>query len=477
AAGGILTAAQAESKTGYVDGDNPDATVDFISVVNRGYTLAASPQNGWIFTDEFTYPDANGWYKSGDYAITNEGDADVVMFIDAASVFSATISGRMYKPSEEEGGLIGWSVTGRTDTTAEPSITPLQAVVPVGTGATFTYLINGEVASDAYWTIFSGGMGQGGMEDGWDGPRYTFSADAAGNYAVEAARDSKGALSASADVKVVEIASIAVEGATQKNVKGEKNWAAVKGKGDVIIMVSLNPSDAGNVGEEKLKELISWTGGEEVKGNPLQRKISKDESQKVTVKAVCGTSEKEVDIWIIWSTIIIQRSGTKPADAATLQFFGKLTNQCGFIKMRDETGMFVGVGNVCAIVSLSPSGVGDVIKEGWDIKREKMVRRKIDGKIDPDKWDSKWSSDDATNNDEILVPKNDKLYSIDSPTIGFEAIGKNYKEHIERTNFNEWLEWHDDICSERVPWSFTGTWRNTPYLVGNVWARHLELDF
>lgn len=440
AAGGILTAAQAESKTGYVDGDNPDATVDFISVVNRGYTLAASPQNGWIFTDEFTYPDANGWYKSGDYAITNEGDADVVMFIDAASVFSATISGRMYKPSEEEGGLIGWSVTGRTDTTAEPSITPLQAVVPVGTGATFTYLINGEVASDAYWTIFSGGMGQGGMEDGWDGPRYTFSADAAGNYAVEAARDSKGALSASADVKVVEIASIAVEGATQKNVKGEKNWAAVKGKGDVIITVSLNPSDAGNVGEEKLKELISWTGGEEVKGNPLQRKISKDESQKVTVKAVCGTSEKEVDIWIIWSNITILTSGTQPKDAVQLPpAFGGTT-----------LGPFVSATLVGASMTLdgtvSPVGVHKVlVTSGLKIERRILYIDWLDGKKDSD------NKDDSDSITSIYFPKNtDKIYDTDAPSSKISSFITSTESH---NNFAHWVTWNGERCSSNALWS------------------------
>lgn len=86
--------AVAESRTGYVDGDNPNANAYFYTVYDNSYTLAASPQNGWIFYDYFIYTTSNGWYHSGGYSISCERISGVTtVFVDAASAFSATMEG------------------------------------------------------------------------------------------------------------------------------------------------------------------------------------------------------------------------------------------------------------------------------------------------------------------------------------------------------------------------------------------------
>lgn len=99
-----------------------------------------------------------------------------------------------------------------------------------------------------------------------------------------------------------------------------------------------------------------------------------------------------------------------------------------------------------------------LVESGWDIKRHRISRDYNDGVKSPLYWDKAWIDDDAQNSDEILIPKNDKIYVIDSPSIG--RYGDNSAE--TNNNFQEWVQWNDEECSGKADWHYKGTWSAGP---------------
>lgn len=100
-------------------------------------------------------------------------------------------------------------------------------------------------------------------------------------------------------------------GATQTNVTGAQNWAAVKTSGaTVVIQATVKPDTA------QVANMITWTGGTAVPGNQKQVTVDGGTSAKTAVTAQIGTDPaQEVDIWILWATIVNQVAGTTPANA------------------------------------------------------------------------------------------------------------------------------------------------------------------
>ncbi len=132
---------------------------------------------------------------------------------------------------------------------------------------------------------------------------------------------------------------------------------------------------------------------------------------------------KSLDLWIIWADVVIQTSGRKPAAAARLEF--SMSNpDCGAVT--EKTDHWRGRGNMCGIVTLFPAGVGNVVKSGWDIKRERISRDYVDGVKSSRYWEQTWTNDDFSDWDEILIPANDKIYVIDSPNVGPAPISKEF---------------------------------------------------
>jgi hypothetical protein len=212
---------------------------------------------------------------------------------------------------------------------------------------------------------------------------------------------------------------------------------AVKTSGDVIIEAELDPVVPAN----KANSVLTWTGGNAVTGNSLRRKVSKGTSAKTTVKAVCGTSEKEVDIWIIWANITIQTSGNQPSDAVPLP-----TTYGGGILGTFNTTWLGGAMTLEA--QITPSGVKDVVKSGWKIKR--TVTRmfwlngvlSLQGTGNDDSYDS-WVVSSPT--------AKDCIYDTDAPSVNKSAIniGSNGEYH---GNFTQWIEWNSTTCSDNKTW-------------------------
>src|SRR5439155_11349690 len=88
----------------------------------------------------------------------------------------------------------------------------------------------------------------------------------------------------------VEVVSLTVaSGATQTNVTGANNWAAVKASGKkALIKATLKPDT------DVAAKAVKWTGGAAVTDQPRQRTVDLGTSAKTNVKAAADTSSKDL---------------------------------------------------------------------------------------------------------------------------------------------------------------------------------------
>lgn len=258
---------------------------------------------------------------------------------------------------------------------------------------------------------------------------------------------------ASKAITIPKVESISVvDGATQTNVTGIKNWAAVKGSGDVIVEVTLSPNtDAAAVG-------VTWTGGDPVAGKPRQRKVSKASSAKTTVKATCGTSSADLDVWIIYGTVTIETAGTTPTNAVQFGASYDGTENLGAQSYNRGTAA---VGKVIPIAQLTPAGVHEVLKSGWGFKRQRWSHDFIDEAPDPVFFDTAWTGDTSAPGFQNLTPDaDDKIYDRDAPNVARAGAKKCYETY---NNFRQWIEWNSDVASKQFSdgskWHWNGKWQ------------------
>ncbi len=234
-----------------------------------------------------------------------------------------------------------------------------------------------------------------------------------------------------------------IEGATQNNVIGPENWAAVKGTGDVIVEVTLTPNT------DNAANAITWVGGTDVPGKPRQRKVSKSMSAHTEVAAVCGSTLESVHVWILWSSAQIRTtdfksSGNNKNFGAEIggDKLGALTDE------DDNITAFEAVGKMEGRFTLTPIGINQVVMAGWDIKRWVIFKDFTNGILVA----SEDRSDDSHNFDEDLIPDNDdKIYVIDPPVGAF--FNMNHTEE-GYNNFTEWLEWNGEKVSDDYEWHY-----------------------
>ncbi len=225
---------------------------------------------------------------------------------------------------------------------------------------------------------------------------------------------------------------------------GADNWAAVKGAGDVIVEVTLTPNT------DDAAKAITWAGGNEVVGKPRQRKVSKGTSAHTEVTVTCGSTSETVHLWILWSSVQIRTTNSKSTGNNTNFNAGTGGDKLGVLTDEDENITIAEVvGKMEGVFTLTPTGVFQVIKSGWDIKRWIIFRDYSNGSLS----NSGNRSDDSHNADEDLIPDNDNnIYVIDEPTL---RIGFNVN-HTKETynNFTEWLEWNNNKASDDNIWYF-----------------------
>lgn len=135
--------ANAESKTGVVNGESPDAIVHFENKTDSSYSMHAQTCNGWVFTEDFSWSGPNGWYSDSKYSIACERLPQVeTAFVDASLCFGASMNGTMYKPGGEGGSPIPWSVASAFHAAPIPYITPTEAICPKGQPEALRYVVD-----------------------------------------------------------------------------------------------------------------------------------------------------------------------------------------------------------------------------------------------------------------------------------------------------------------------------------------------
>jgi hypothetical protein len=249
-----------------------------------------------------------------------------------------------------------------------------------------------------------------------------------------------------------------IQNATQTNVTGAKNWAAIKkATDDVIVQATTTPNNEG------CWQKINWSGdsGQAVPGKPNQRKLSRAASKKFHVQAALGGVSDSVDVWILWATVTNNTSGTTPANA--VQFGSKYDGTEDLGAKSFDSGKKA-VGKVVPEATLTPAGVHNVVKSGWAFKRERMSRDWNDGAKDhegegsSDYWNTTWIDDTSYATFQKLTPDStDKIYDRDAPNIA--AFGS--KDAESYNNFREWIKWAGEDCSDKAGWYWQARWKKS----------------
>ena len=340
---------------------------------------------------------------------------------------------------------ISWQIAGSAWSTSS-SLT-----VALGTTVAFQAFPNPSGASwpsgQPVWGGTSGASGTGGTAS------VTFST------ASSSATDFKTVTATCGNTVTVNVLVVTLDhvtvasGATQTNVTGAKNWAAIKAaSGNVVVQAILNPNIT-NVPDN----LVTWTGGNAVAGQPLQRTVPLATSAKTTVTATCGTASDHVDVWILWATITIKMTGTTPANSAQFGALYDGTENLGAITYANGT---LAAGKVAPYAVITPAGAGSVVAAGWSFTREAWAHNFVDAAQSPGSWGTTWTNDCSQQKYLRLTPDaNDTIYDLDGPTVGqYEHAADSYEVY---TNFRQQILWNLNPCSDYAPWYFEGWWKNT----------------
>ena len=266
---------------------------------------------------------------------------------------------------------------------------------------------------------------------------------------------------ASTATDVVTLGSISVSGAIQ--VGSSTNWAAVKTSSTndcVTITASLCPNNNSNC-----VALLSWSGGEQVPGQPRQRRVPKWVSAKTVVTASCCSSNLSAAIWILWGTVTIQTSGTTPPNAVQFGTLYDGTENLGGVTYASGTQ---GRGKVVPIAQLTPTGVHTVVTTGWAFKRERWFHTYKDGSQSGIN-DTNWTDDTSDASFQNLTPdSDDKIYDRDAPNVA--SFGATTCTEVYG-KLHQWIEWNGTIASDGTPgsdtfpddakWHWRGKWQSS----------------
>ena len=129
---------------------------------------------------------------------------------------------------------------------------------------------------------------------------------------------------------------------------------------------------------------IQWTGGAPVLGNPFQCEVTKTNSVETIVTASLGGTTTNLNVWVIWATVSIQMSGTNPSPlsfANTNFVYPYPDEQLGIqyydhdvigVHPEDVIGITNDIaGKMCAVATITPTGVHSIISNGWDFVQNK----------------------------------------------------------------------------------------------------------
>jgi hypothetical protein len=247
-----------------------------------------------------------------------------------------------------------------------------------------------------------------------------------------------------------------IRNATQANVTGAKNWAAIKkASDDVIVEATTTPNT------EDAWRQVAWSGdsGSPVAGHTNQRSLSRAASKKLHIEAALGGVTDSLDVWILWGTVTIKTSGPRPANAVA--FAGRYdgTEDLG---AKEYDGGAKAVGKVVPVAKITPAGVHDVVKAGWAFRRHMQGESWDDGVADtgdPRFFKSPaWVDDTSDSAFQNLTPDaDDQIYDRDAPNVA--GFGTTDSEIYY--NFEQWIEWGGASCSDMAQWHWRGRWQKS----------------
>lgn len=259
-----------------------------------------------------------------------------------------------------------------------------------------------------------------------------------------------------------------IQNATQTNVTGAKNWACVKKTtDDVVVQATTSPNNNATEWEK-----ITWSGdsGAEVTGKKNQRKLSRATSKKFHVKAELGGVSDELFVWVVWADLEVKIGAGDTIDAgndATGLAAGHKWpamlgggNKLGEMTCEGTILTYAyTIGKIQAKATLSPSGIEDVIRNYWLMKRTR-TNISFDNGVETT---NNTNHDDTSSNIYLdLDPKSGsstrEIYDLDAPGCSASLAGTNITHTAETyVNFNQYVEVKldsDEKCSDDVLWSY-----------------------
>jgi hypothetical protein len=283
----------------------------------------------------------------------------------------------------------------------------------------------------------------------------------------------------------VVLQSLDVVSNSAAQVGGTNNWAAVKTDSAawVYLQATLSTPDT------NAANFIQWSGGEAVPGNPFQRRVTKTNSVETTVTATLGSTNISINVWIIWSTIRLQFSGTTPLNAQGLwtnlnpdpdpvvRTNSDLTLFCPGYDLGVQsyyTNLWRYSGNVgftawakmCAIASVTPSGLHGIVTNDWAFDQYGVwheFKDRVQNTADNLYFDD-WRRDGTDGPHPwrfTHTPDNDdKLYYIDAPLIEQNSDGSTNSYEVHQ-NYQTWVTWKGVPCSGTNNfWHVEAGWKN-----------------
>jgi hypothetical protein len=250
----------------------------------------------------------------------------------------------------------------------------------------------------------------------------------------------------------VQLQSITVvSGASQNNVTGTDNWAAVKGVDDVVVEATISPNTP------QAAMCITWSGGSPVSGHPLQRKLSKTTSAKTTITASSGSTSRSINVWIVWANVTVAHSGNKTSydvstDTGDQANFPTYTGgtELGAKNLLGNSTPYLGW-KVEIKGQITPAGVHQIISTGWALYQTVTYTDFINNTTAPtttatdapDTVFNAYGPDLADNTPDV----NERIFALDGP-----GLTGNFTTYKSTDNFKVWVRWNGVIASDPAQW-------------------------
>ena len=245
-------------------------------------------------------------------------------------------------------------------------------------------------------------------------------------------------------------------------------------RGDCLVTAMTSPNN--NIAEWSQ---ISWSGGSAVPGNPNQRTISRAAEGIQEVIATLGGTSSRAKIWVIWANVEARTSGGRPSRAIPWSRGAMSTgpDQCGAFKVNSLTMTENARGQVVAVATLLPAGVGAVISKSGNnkllaLRREVTAADFVNGKrFGGSKSFVPWATDTSLPQMQTIDPgPDDQLFDTDAPDL---PSGTETAETYN--NFRQWVTLADEPCSNYGSWFFRAQWKNQKVIMLEVGSGAIQI--